>query len=322
MHLLRIFVVSCLFSALFPVLARAQAAAGPMIRPAEPAKVYENTAEGLRLQLLDALAAAQDHDRPRLELLIREMEIPNYEMWFTKTYGQAKGQSWTESYGRELANRENDLEADFIEFGMEGGEFATRKVNDTAEPGMEAGMLAELQQPADIFYAGWKRREIPPTSRVDPIGYFVFVDGRFRWDSTIVLLKIHQDETRTNAVPEPALPQGGALGPSSQLDRGTRDGLARPGVAGVTYPMCTYCPDPLYPPKARHKHLEGRVVFTAVIETDGSVDQIELVKASDPIFVDNATEAVKMWRLKPARNANGEPVRAKVPIEITFRLLR
>ena len=314
----RIF-LSLFLSALYPALIRAQAQAGPMVRPAEPPRVYDDSAAGLRLQLQDALAAARSRDRPALESFIHQMEIPNSAAWFTKSYGQAKGEGWAESYRRELANRERDLEVVFLEYGIEAGEFATRQVNNAPEPGMEAGMIAELQQPKDIFYAAWRKRESPPNSKDEPIGYFVFLEGRFRWDSTIVLLKIQQDETRNPPVVQGASP-GSTQASSGQRDVGKNDGIARPGVNGVTYPKCFYCPDPHYPPQARAQHLDGNVVLSVVVEPDGTAGNIELVKTSDPVFVDMAMEAVRKWRFKPAVDANGQMVPVRVPVEVTFRI--
>lgn len=304
-------VVSWLLFALFPVLVRAQAAAGLVIRPAESAGMYEDSAMGLRLQLQEALAAARGHDRARLESLIRQMEIPNSEAWFTKTYGQAKGESWAGPYARETANRERDLEAAFLEFGMEAGEFSTRKLNDTAER-MEAGMISELQQPADIYYAGWRKQGLPPSSKGELIGYFVFLEGRFRWDSTIVGLRVLEEGRLSGYVPDI----------SGQSGSGKDDRVHRPGVNGVTYPTCVYCPDPHYPPQAREQGLDGVVVLSIVVEPSGTADNIELVKTSDPAFVDMAMEAVRQWRFKPAVDANSQPVATKVPVEMTFRTMR
>jgi TonB family protein len=317
----RIFVLF-LLPALFPVLARAQAAAGPMIRPPEPAGVYEDSAAGLRLQLQDALAAARNHDRSRLESFVRQMEIPDYEAWFMKSYGQLKGESWARSYGREIANRENDLNAAFLEFGTETGEFATRQVNDAPSPGMEAGMISELQQPVDVFYAGWKRRDSPANSKDEPIGYFVFLEGRFRWDSTIVLLKIQQDETKNRAVTGSTLPGPVGDTPGNPSNGGNDLNTYSPGVRGVGYPTCTYCPGPEYTKEARAKHIEGVVVLQVIVQPDGRATDIQIVKSVDPGLAQKAVEAVSRWQFNPARRGDGEPVPVKVPIEVTFRLLK
>jgi hypothetical protein len=50
--------------------------------------VYPNNSQGLLLLLKDALLAARNNDRARVQSMIRDMEIPNYESWFTTTFGE------------------------------------------------------------------------------------------------------------------------------------------------------------------------------------------------------------------------------------------
>ena len=40
--------------------------------------------------------------------MIRDMEIPNYENWFTTTFGQEKGESWAEPYGELLQKNQRE----------------------------------------------------------------------------------------------------------------------------------------------------------------------------------------------------------------------
>src|SRR5512135_719548 len=42
--------------------------------------------EGLRLFLQNALAVARSGDHQKLAVLVKEMELPNYEAWFTSTF--------------------------------------------------------------------------------------------------------------------------------------------------------------------------------------------------------------------------------------------
>ena len=319
MRFFRCMLASFLLSGLAPVLARAQMAAGPISRSADTDTIYPDSAVGLRLQLRDALAAAREHDRPKLESLVRQMEIPSYKAWFVKTYGQVKGESWAVPYGRELPNRENDLVAAFMEFGMEAGDFATRKVNDAPAPGMEAGMIGELQQPVNVFYAAWKTRGLPLNSMDSPIGYFVYLDGRFRWDSTVVLIKIQQDQAQKNASPQPPLNES-APGPSSPPASGTHGDIDRPGSGGVGFPTCFYCPAPQYSELARKKGLEGRVVLQVIVQVDGTATDLQVVKSPSPELAEMAIEGVSKWRFNPARRADGEAVPVSVPIEVTFRI--
>jgi protein TonB len=113
--------------------------------------------------------------------------------------------------------------------------------------------------------------------------------------------------------------EGGGLGPGA--GGGTGGGYFHPGVGGVGYPVCVYCPDPKYSEEARKAKYQGTVVLQAVITADGRVTDVQVVKGPGLGLEEKAMEAVKDWRLKPAMGPNGKPVAVQVPLEITFRLL-
>jgi TonB family protein len=100
------------------------------------------------------------------------------------------------------------------------------------------------------------------------------------------------------------------------------DGVYRSGAGGVGYPSCDRCPDPKYTKLARKKKLEGTVVLQVIIQPDGGITNIQLVKSPDQELTDMAIEAVKNWRMHPARLPDGRPVPVMVPVEVTFRLLK
>jgi TonB family protein len=284
--------------------------------------MYPDSAEGLRNLLQDVLAAAKAGDRPKLLSLVNQMEIPNYEAWFTKTYGLERGESVAGFYGGNLDRNERDFQELFMEFAAQDGEISARKVNDAPEPGrrFEFRMLEDLQQPVDIFFASWKKDGSPPDSTGDPIGYFVFVDGAFRWNSAIRLFRI-----RPNAVPNnrrlQVFPQdqtGGGPNIPSYVSRG--DGSITSPRGPANYPICTYCPSPEYPKKARAEHVEGIVVLKVIVQPDGRATDIEVVKTPRPDFAEKAIEAVQKWRFTPAIGPKGDPVAQMVPIEVNFRL--
>jgi len=253
----------------------------------------ENSGDGLRRQLVDALAAAKEHNRPRLESLVREMEIPDSEKWFTSSFGSDKGESWAGPYAQNLNANEKDFVSQLVEIGGQDGELVVRKVNDAPQNSMEAAMIGALQRPLDVYYAGWKSR--PPASEPfhnELIGFFVFIEGRFRWDSTIRPMKI--------AVAGTAVPP--ASGSGSVRSTTDVSGPFRPGTRGVGYPACSYCPDPQYSREARAKRIEGTVVLQAIIMPDGTAADIKLVKSLTADLDKAAIEAVATWRFKPARN--------------------
>lgn len=77
---------------------------------------------------------------------------------------------------------------------------------------------------------------------------------------------------------------------------------------------------PLYPKIAMQLHQEGKVLFSAVIGRDGTIQQLQVMNGS-PLFVQAATEAVRQWRYRPTM-LNGDPVEVLTTIEVTFRLNR
>ncbi|MGH9560014.1 MAG: energy transducer TonB, partial [Terracidiphilus sp.] len=75
---------------------------------------------------------------------------------------------------------------------------------------------------------------------------------------------------------------------------------------------------PEYPRMATRMHLSGAVRLRAVIGTDGSVQQIELL-SGNPILAQSAVAAVRQWRYEPTR-LNGQPVEVVTNITVTFIL--
>ncbi len=99
------------------------------------------------------------------------------------------------------------------------------------------------------------------------------------------------------------------------------DGRYRPGLDGVGYPTCAFCPNPKYPKAARRAKSEGFVVLSAVVTPDGRAIEIRVVKADRSLGLEKmAVEAVRRWRFNPALGPNGTPVAVEVPIEVVFRL--
>jgi hypothetical protein len=60
---------------------------------------------------------------------------------------------------------------------------------------MEWGMLHNSRTPLDMYYASWKSA---PGAPDEWIGYFFYVDGMFRWDSTLSRVKV----VRINSAPK------------------------------------------------------------------------------------------------------------------------
>lgn len=95
------------------------------------------------------------------------------------------------------------------------------------------------------------------------------------------------------------------------------------GVNEIGVPICTKCPIPPYPDKARKARLQSStVVLSVVVSAEGHAARIAILK--DPGFglTDRAIETVSVWEFKPAMGKDRKPVAVKVPVEVTFRITR
>ena len=77
--------------------------------------------------------------------------------------------------------------------------------------------------------------------------------------------------------------------------------------------------EPQYTQEARDAKIEGRVVLSVVIGTDGLADDFMVLQHLDPGLDENAIEAVRRWRFAPGTR-KGEPVNVRATIEVNYRL--
>jgi protein TonB len=74
--------------------------------------------------------------------------------------------------------------------------------------------------------------------------------------------------------------------------------------------------EPVFPSLARQTRRSGRVELHALIGTDGSVQELQVV-SGDPLFVNSALEAVRQWHYKPTY-LNGQPVEIDTFITVIY----
>ena len=60
---------------------------------------------------------------------------------------------------------------------------------------------------------------------------------------------------------------------------------------------------PAYPAKARNARIPGHVVLNLKIDSSGNVQDVFLVNASAPPFVETSTRAAREWRFRPSKAA-------------------
>ena len=76
---------------------------------------------------------------------------------------------------------------------------------------------------------------------------------------------------------------------------------------------------PSYTAEAMHRKAEGSVEVEGIVQADGTITDLRVLKALDPDLDAEALAVVKQWTFRPA-TLNGRPVPYRVQIELTFTL--
>jgi TonB family protein len=91
------------------------------------------------------------------------------------------------------------------------------------------------------------------------------------------------------------------------------------GLAPVAPPIAHRKVDPKYIASAAADHVEGKIQLACVINREGHVSTVELVRGLDERLNRSAQEALAKWEFTPATR-EGVPVDVDVLVEIPFRL--
>ncbi len=247
---------------------------------------YPDSSEGLKGFLDNTVASARANDTDKLNTLVKSTEIPDCGSWLHAMYAPDKADSWMGMCDAVLlSSRDKDMRELLMNLAHQDGEVVVRSVNESPEPGrgMEWGMLQAIRHPLDIYFAEWRKTGSATGAKGDPIGYFMFIDGGFRWDSSVQFVK-----PRT--------------GPSPSL----------------VPPRLTKKVMPVYPPEAEAKRIQGIVKLHVLIQTDGTVKILNVI-SGDPLLIPAAEEAVVQWRYTPLL-FNGQPVETDSTITVNFDL--
>lgn len=74
------------------------------------------------------------------------------------------------------------------------------------------------------------------------------------------------------------------------------------------------------PPDAKYHGIQGTVILHALIDTDGSIQDLQVLQGTCSL-VQAATEAVRQWRYSPTM-LGGQPVKVETTISVVFQLGR
>ena len=76
---------------------------------------------------------------------------------------------------------------------------------------------------------------------------------------------------------------------------------------------------PVYPLAARRTRQTGTIEIYALIDIDGTLKGLEIVKSASKLLDDAVLEAVRNWRYQPYI-CGGNPVEVETMVSVNFRL--
>jgi protein TonB len=92
-----------------------------------------------------------------------------------------------------------------------------------------------------------------------------------------------------------------------------------PATRAIIYPSARVMVTPQYPPEAKEKKIEGVVRVKMIIDENGDVSQVEIIKGDFPLLNEAVIKAVKQWKYDPM-TINGHLKSAEAEIKIVFKL--
>jgi TonB family protein len=241
---------------------------------AQAKEVYADTVGDFQRFLQDILDASKRGDQEKVASLLKSTEVPDCDAWLHRMYKSDSADSWMGLCDpKMLPGLEKSMADLFAGIAKQNGEISTRKVNDNpegGEGGLEHGMVYSGKQILEVYFASWKQLD-PPQTEGEPIGYFYYLDGGFRWDSRVAFFK-------------------------------TRIGHSKFVPAKLLVKV-----DPEYP---RNTQATGTVRVYYVIGGDGLVYNAHALSgeglSEDPALRKAAEDAVLKWRFQPA-TLDGKP---------------
>jgi len=119
-----------------------------------------------------------------------------------------------------------------------------------------------------------------------------------------------QNKTEKAGMPATSAAEGKAEGSETLAAETVRQAL----------PLTIHNRPPAYPPLARRRGWEGKVVLEVEVQEDGMVKSVRVAKSSTYSLLDQAAlEAVEKWRFQPGTR-DGEPLTMKVLVPVHFVL--
>jgi TonB family protein len=255
---------------------------------------YPDTQDGLEHFAKDLLKAHKLGNQPdEVQRLVQSLALPNPRAWFSMVFGEHAYEALAQAYSRNQDALLQGVDAAVVTAARDGySEIRAKKYEKSCDD--NAGELTFPLLMARITPAPLYELRMINASSFQRISIFAHVDGTFRY---VGPLNIPDEFAPAEDVKPPA---------RIQLQGNVQASKIIKRVA------------PSYPDGARRERLEGTVRFHAIIGTDGSVQQVRVIRGYCSLS-EISLPAVKQWRYTPTL-LNGEPVEVDTTIDVIFSL--
>ncbi|MEM8994266.1 MAG: energy transducer TonB [Acidobacteriota bacterium] len=109
------------------------------------------------------------------------------------------------------------------------------------------------------------------------------------------------------------------IAPDAVGDKRSGAGLPRHVGGDVAPPIALVKPAPQYTPEAREQKLQGVVIVQAIIDSEGKVVDVKVLRGLPYGLSEAAVDTIKTWEFQPA-TLDGEPVDVYYNLTVNFRL--
>jgi len=295
------------------LLSRSQEPPAPATQPptaALPKLDYPDSTSGLEHLIKDIVKAQKENDGARAELLLKSLVLPDPRSWYDTVFGGDVAEQPETLYEKSASSVPAELARFFLDAEAQGMKEVhavrfDRSCDDNA--GEDTfGILHARLQPVPLY-----ELRLMNGNRFVRLFALAFVDGAFRF---IYLPKMEgQIFGRPGASNSPS---GAAQSTAPKAAAAPR---FRVGGA-VQAAKLIHRVQPKYPEIARREHLQGNVRLHTLIDKDGSLKRLYVIKGYCSL-AEASLEAVRQWRYSPT-TVNGEPVEVDTEIDVFFQLSR
>lgn len=153
---------------------------------------------------------------------------------------------------------------------------------------------------------------------------FVFKRSVSALDAMRIMVKKYYNEYEDEAAQDVTIPRQQQIKPQIQQQTSSRDDKVYDVVEQMPQfsgNMSAWLAQHVkYPVVAEENGIQGRVVVSCVIDKDGSVTEVKVVRSVDPSLDKEALRVVKsMPKWEPGRQG-GQPVRVRYSVPVSFNL--